>query len=293
MRKKPAPFSDWLARQWPDALLVTDAKGVIEYVNPAFERLTGYRSAEVLGRTPALLKSGRHDSAFYRRLWSHLRRGKPYRGIFTNRRKDGALFHEEELIRPLRGPSGRITHFLCAGRDVGALVREMQKLQRLATHDALTGLPNRTLYTDRLALALRQAERRAERVVVVMLDLDDFKRINTRFGHLAGDAVLKAVARRTVGSVRAIDTVARIGGDEIALVLPGVRSRRSAASLLEKIRAANDAAVRYGRNKIPVSISIGASIYPRDGRGEVVLRKRADAAMYAAKAAGGNRWCFT
>src|SRR5579859_4070415 len=248
MRKKPAPFSDWLARQWPDALLVTDAKGVIEYVNPAFERLTGYRSAEVLGRTPALLKSGRHDSAFYRRLWSHLRRGKPYRGIFTNRRKDGALFHEEELIRPLRGPSGRITHFLCAGRDVGALVREMQKLQRLATHDALTGLPNRTLYTDRLALALRQAERRAERAVVVMLDLDDFKRINTRFGHLAGDAVLKAVARRTVGSVRAIDTVARIGGDEIALVLPGVRSRRSAASLLEKIRAANDAAVRYGRN---------------------------------------------
>ena len=282
-----------LIEEWPDALLVTDAKGVIEYVNPAFERLTGYRGAEVIGRTPSLLKSGRQDAAFYRRLWSRLRRGKSYRGIFVNRRKDGALFHEEELIRPLRGPGGRITHFLCAGRDVSALVREMQNLQRLATHDALTALPNRTLYGDRLGLALHQAERRGERVVVVMLDLDDFKRINTRYGHLAGDAVLKAVARRTRGAVRAIDTVARVGGDEVALVLPGVRTQRSAAKLLEKIRAANDAAVHYGRNKIPVSVSIGASIYPRDGRSEVVLRKRADAAMYAAKAAGGNRWRFT
>ncbi|HYL89343.1 MAG TPA: PAS domain S-box protein, partial [Burkholderiales bacterium] len=136
MRKRvAAAFAGWFAREWPDALLVTDAKGVIEYVNPAFERLTGYRSAEVLGRTPALLKSGRQDAAFYRRLWQRLRKGKPYRGIFVNRRKNGALFHEEELIRPLRGPNGRITHFLCAGRDVSALVREMQKLQRLATHD--------------------------------------------------------------------------------------------------------------------------------------------------------------
>ena len=293
MRKRvAAAFAGWFAREWPDALLVTDAKGVIEYVNPAFERLTGYSSAEVLGRTPALLKSGRQDSAFYRRLWQRLRKGRPYRGIFVNRRKDGALFHEEELIRPLRGPNGRITHFLCAGRDVSALVREMQKLQQLATHDALTALPNRTLFGDRLGQALREAERRGERVVVAMLDLDDFKRINTRYGHLAGDAVLKAVARRTQRSVRRIDTVARVGGDELALVLPGVRSQRAAAKVLGKIRAVNARSVLYGRTRVPVSVSIGASFYPRDGRGEVVLRKRADKAMYAAKAAGGNRLLF-
>lgn len=293
MRKRvAAAFAGWFAREWPDALLVTDAKGVIEYVNPAFERLTGYSSAEVLGRTPALLKSGRQDSAFYRRLWQRLRKGRPYRGIFVNRRKDGALFHEEELIRPLRGPNGRITHFLCAGRDVSALVREMQKLQQLATHDALTALPNRTLFGDRLGQALREAERRGERVVVAMLDLDDFKRINTRYGHLAGDAVLKAVARRTQRSVRRIDTVARVGGDELALVLPGVRSQRAAAKLLGKICTANAASVLYGRTRIPMSVSIGASFYPRDGHGGVVLRRRADKAMYAAKAAGGNRWRF-
>ncbi|HEY3074182.1 MAG TPA: diguanylate cyclase [Burkholderiales bacterium] len=289
-RNVAAALPAWLVEQWPDAVLLTDAKGVIEYVNPAFERLTGYRRHEVLGRTPALLKSGKQDAAFYARLWSRLRRGRPFRGIFVNRRKDGALFHEEELIRPLRGPSGRIAHFLCAGRDVSALMREMQKLQRLATHDALTGLPNRTLYADRLGQALRQAQRRGESVVVAMLDLDDFKRINTQYGHLAGDTVLKAVARRTRRCVRAIDTVARIGGDEFALILPVTRSSVAGERVLEKIRATNAGAVRYGRARIPVSVSIGASVYPRDGRSDTGLRKRADAALYAAKKAGGNRW---
>jgi diguanylate cyclase (GGDEF)-like protein/PAS domain S-box-containing protein len=233
--------------------MLTSPAGIIEYVNPAFERLTGYSSREVLGRTPAVLKSGRHDERFYRRLWARLRQGKPFRGIFVNRRKSGELFYEEELIQPLRGPGGRSTHFLCAGRDVSVLMREMQRLRRVATHDALSGLPNRTLYDDRVAQALRQAERRGEAVVVAMLDLDAFKRINTGYGHLAGDAVLKAVARRTRRCIRAIDTVARIGGDEFALVLPAVRTRAAAAGVLEKIRAAKAAApVRYGRNDIPV-----------------------------------------
>ena len=289
MRKKvPAALAVRLVEQWPDALLLADVRGTIEYVNPAFERLTGYRSTDVLGRTPALLKSGRHDAAFYRRFWSRLRRGQAYRGIFVNRAKDGSLFHEEELIRPLRAANGRISHFLCAGRDVSALVQEMQELQRLATHDALTALPNRILFRDRLAQALHQAKRRGEPVVVALLDLDAFKRINTQYGHLAGDAVLRAVARRTQRAVRAVDTVARVGGDELALVLPAVRSRRAAASLLEKIRTANALTVRYGGRRIPMSVSIGASIYPDDGQ----LLRRADGAMYAAKAAGGNCWRF-
>ena len=281
-----------LVEQWPDAVLLTDAKGVIEYVNPAFERLTGYRAREVLGRTPAIVKSGKHDARFYRRLWSRLRRGRPYRGVFVNRRKNGELFHEEELIRPLRGPDGRITHFLCAGRDVSALMHEFERLEHLATHDPLTGLTNRALYADRLVQALSQAERRREAVAIAFIDLDDFKRVNTRYGHLGGDAVLKAVARRTRRCLRAIDTVARIGGDEFALVLPAVRTRGAAAGVLEKVRAANAAAVRYGRVRIPMSVSIGASLYPRDGRSAAALRKRADAALYRAKRAGGNRYRF-
>lgn len=278
--------------EWPDVLVVTDARGRIEYVNRAFEALTGYGREEVLGRTPAVLKSGRHDAAFYRRLWRRLRRGEGYRGIFVNRGKDGSLFHEEEIIRPLRGADGRIARYLCAGRDVSALVREMQNLRTAATHDPLTRLPNVALFADRLAQALREGERRREGVAVALLDLDDFKRINTRYGHLGGDAVLKVVAQRTQRAIRAVDTVARVGGDELALVLPGARSKAAVAALLGKIRAANAHPVRFGRRRIAITVSVGAALYPRHGRTAATLRKRADAAMYAAKAAGGNACRF-
>ena len=288
----PKPFPAWVREDWPDAVMLTSAAGRIEYVNRAFERLTGYRSAELVGRTPALFKSGRHDAVVYRRLWRTLRAGREFRGVFVNRRKDGSLFHEEESIRALRGADGRIAYFLCVGRDVSARADEMARLRHSATHDPLTGLPNRALFADRLGQALREAHRRNEALAVAILDLDRFKAINTQFGHLGGDAVLKAVGSRTLACVRAIDTVARIGGDELALVLPLMRSREACAGVLEKIRAANAAPLRYGRCKIAVSISIGASFYPWDARSELGLRRRADAALFAAKKAGGNAWRF-
>ena len=291
-RSLARPLGAALLEHWPDAVLITDARGVIEHVNPAFEQLTGYRASEVLGRTPALLKSGRHDARFYRRLWASLRAGRAYRGVFLNRRRDGELFYEEEVIRPLRGARGRVTHYLCTGRDISRLMRQLARLQRAATHDPLTGLPNRTLYADRLAQALRQAQRGGTAVLVALLDLDDFKRINTRRGHLAGDAVLRAVARRTRRCLRAIDTVARVGGDEFALVLPAVGTRAAARTVLKKICQANARAVVYEGVRLPVSVSIGVSFYPRDGRGAVGLHRRADTAMFAAKRAGGNGWRF-
>jgi len=281
-----------LLEHWPDAVLLADANGVIEYVNRAFERLTGYRASEALGRTPALLSSGRHDRAFYARLWSQLRRGRAFRGVFLNRRKNGELFHEEETIRPLRGASGRIERFVCAGRDVSALMRELQRLKQLATHDALTRLPNRALYADRLTQALHDAQRRREGVAIAMLDLDDFKRINTHYGHLAGDAALRALAARMRRCLRAIDTVARIGGDEFALILPGVGSRNAAAKVFAKIRTANALPLRYRGKRIALAVSIGACFFPRNGRSDQTLRRRADAAMYEAKKAGGNGWRF-
>lgn len=272
--------------------MITDAAGVIEYVNAAFEKLTGYARAEVVGRTPAVLKSGKQDPKFYRRLWRELRAGRPFRAVFTNRRKSGELFHEEEVIHPVRGPGGSIAHFISSGRDVTATMRELRRLEHDATHDALTGLPNRTLFADRLAQAVRLAARRKELFAVAVFDLDGFRRANNRFGHEAGDAVLREVARRTRRCIRAADTVARLGGDEFGIILAGTASRAAAAAVLEKVRAANAAPVRHDSRKIPMSISIGACLYPRDGRSERTLSRRADAAMYAAKRAGGDRWCF-
>jgi diguanylate cyclase (GGDEF)-like protein/PAS domain S-box-containing protein len=281
-----------VVEQWPDAVLIANRAGIIEYVNPAFEALTGFSRAEVLGRTPAMLKSGAQDGAFYRRLWREIRAGRPFRGVFVNRRKSGELFHEEEVIRPVRGPHGQIACFVSAGRDVSARVRELERLQHDASHDPLTGLPNRTLFADRLGQALRLAARRKEGLAVAILDLDGFRRANNRYGHLAGDAVLRAVARRTRRCVREADTVARIGGDEFALILAGAAKRGAVAQVLEKVRAASSRPVRYAGRPIAVSLSIGAALYPRDARSEKTLHKRADEAMYAAKRAGGNRCRF-
>ncbi|HEY6864784.1 MAG TPA: diguanylate cyclase [Burkholderiales bacterium] len=281
--------SRWF-EQSPDPVLVTDPDGTIRYVNPAFERVTGYGRGEALGRTPAMLKSGIHEPDFYRGLWQQLLAGKPFRAVFVNRRKGGELFHAENVIWPLIDADGRIAAIVCESRDVSERVRSIEKLAHAATHDPLTDLPNRTLFLDRLGQALRQATRRNETVAVAIMDIDRFRDTNNIFGHPAGDAVLRAVARRTEAYVREADTVARIGGDELALLLPGADDH--AAAVLEKVRAANAVPVEFDERSIGVSVSIGACNFPTDGRDVEDLHKRADVAMYEAKRSGGNRVRF-
>ena len=291
-RKAGTSVPAWIVEQWPDAVLVADPKGRIAYVNRAFETLTGYRRGEVIGRTPAMLKSGQHSLAFYRRLWRQLDRGEAFRGVFLNRKKSGELFHEEEIIRPMRGPGGRVTWLVSAGRDVSARMREHRRLEHAATHDPLTGLPNRRLYLDRLTQALHSAMRRKERFAVGLVDLDRFKSVNTRFGHAGGDVVLRSVGRRSARLLRAVDTVARYGGDEFAIIIAGPVDRAAVTTVLEKLCSGNSRDLRFGGRRIPVSVSIGAALYPAHGRQAAALLRRADAAMYAAKKAGGNCWRF-
>jgi diguanylate cyclase (GGDEF)-like protein/PAS domain S-box-containing protein len=273
----------------PDAVMITDAAGAIEYANAAFERMTGYARDEVLGRTPAVLKSGVQDAAFYRGLWATISAGRVFRGVLVNRRKSGGTYHEEMTIRPFMDRKGRIMHFICTGRDVSRRVHEVERLTYAATHDSLTGLPSRNLFLDRLGQALRNAKRREEGFAVAVLDLDRFKEINDRFGHLAGDALLRAVALRLQQCVRESDTVARLSGDEFALILAGAGERAVVARILDKVLSAISAPVRFERHALHVGLSIGACIYPKDGKSGEELYKRADAAMYAAKRAGGNR----
>jgi diguanylate cyclase (GGDEF)-like protein/PAS domain S-box-containing protein len=277
--------------QCPDSVLVTDTGGRIVYANPAFERMTGYACAELVGRTPALLKSGLHEADFYRELWTALLGGREFRALFANRRKNGEPYYEDKIIRPLFDDGGRATHFVSYGRDATERAREFDKLTHAATHDNLTDLPNRNLFLDRLAQALREAARRGEPVTVAILDLDRFRDTNNRHGHLAGDAVLQAVAARTRGCLREADTVARIGGDEFALVLPGAAGE-AAAGVLQKVVLANAAPLPWGGREIRATVSIGASVFPRDADDEEALRRLADQAMYAAKAAGGSRCVF-
>jgi diguanylate cyclase (GGDEF)-like protein/PAS domain S-box-containing protein len=277
--------------QCPDSVLVTDTAGRIVYANPAFERMTGYSAAELAGGTPALLKSGLHEADFYRELWAALLAGREFRALFANRRKNGEPYYEDKIIRPLFDEAGRATHFVSYGRDATERAREFDKLTHAATHDSLTDLPNRGLFLDRLAQALRHAARREEYLTVAILDVDRFRDINNRHGHMAGDAVLQAVAARIRGCVREADTVARIGGDELALILLDA-GEAQAEGVLAKVVAANAAPLRHDGAEIRASVSVGASGYPRDAQEADALRKQADVAMYAAKAAGGNCYRF-
>jgi diguanylate cyclase (GGDEF)-like protein/PAS domain S-box-containing protein len=275
----------------PDAVLITDPAGRIVHVNAVFERMTGYALSELAGRTPALLKSGVHEADFYRGLWTALLAGREFRALFANRRKNGEQYYEEKIIRPLFDRAGRVTHFVSYGRDATDRAREFQRLEHAATHDSLTDLPNRALFLDRLGQALRHAARQNEPLSVAMVDLDRFRDINTRFGHLAGDAVLQAVGARTRACLRAADTVARIGGDEFAVLLPGA-PQPQAAGVIGKVVVANGAPVRYEGRDIRATVSAGAASYPAHARDGEVLRRLADQAMYRAKTRGGNCCVF-
>jgi diguanylate cyclase (GGDEF)-like protein/PAS domain S-box-containing protein len=277
----------WLLERSGDAALVTDSAGAIEYVNPAFEAMTGYAPPEVIGRTPAILKSGRQSAEFYRELWNTLRAGKEFRGVLLNRRRDGSLFHEEKTIRPLFDESGSLRHYLSSGRDVSLRMAALEKLRHDATHDALTDLPNRALYLDRLQQALAHAARSGERLAIAVIDVDGFKSINDEWGHEAGDAALQAIARRLHMCVRKADTAARLGGDEFALLL---HDAGDAARVLHAVLQACTEPMHTRRGQaVPLSVSVGVSRYPDDARDAEALLRCADEAMYRAKREGGGR----
>ncbi len=282
----------WVGERSADCVMVTDGDGVIEYVNPVFESVTGYGSGEVVGRTPAILKSDAHDGEFFRALWHTIRGGQPFHAVFVNRDKHGRLVHEDKSICPVVDSQGRIVHFLSTGRDVSDWVRSMERLEYQASHDLLTELPGRSLFLDRLGHTLASSARRGQGFTVGYLDVDRFKEINDSLGHAAGDAVLQEVARRLKKCVRAEDTVARLSGDEFAIVLAGVDRVDAARGVFRKIVAAFRPAVRIADRIIPVTVSIGACLYPGNGKDGQTLLRCADGAMYQAKSAGGNCWRF-
>ncbi|HHH36131.1 MAG TPA: EAL domain-containing protein [Gammaproteobacteria bacterium] len=278
--------------QTADSIFITNAEGVIEYVNPAFEATTGYHRSEVLGRTPRLFKSGRHDQAFYERMWQTILSGEVYRDIIINRRKDGTLYYEEKSITPLVDDSGRISHFISTGKDITQRMQVEERLHHLAYHDVLTDLPNRAMFMDRLSHALERRHEDDRKVAVMFLDLDRFKNINDTLGHDSGDRLLQMFSRMLQGCVREGDTVARFGGDEFAVLLEDVPSMEAAATVADKVREALAVPFRVDGPDLYVTTSIGISMFPDDGDDAVTLLKHADSAMYRAKEMGRNNYQF-
>ncbi|WP_457675621.1 EAL domain-containing protein [Thiolapillus sp.] len=286
--------------QSPASVVITDTEGVIEYVNPKFEEVSGYSREEAIGQKPSILKSGEKAPEDYAQMWAQLKAGKEWRGVFHNRRKDGALYWESASISPVRDEDGQIAYFIGVKEDITKRRRDEAQILYQANYDLLTGLPNRTLLMDRLRQNVLQAQRSNMAFSVLFIDLDRFKAVNDLYGHVVGDELMKAAASRLQSELRETDTVARFGGDEFVVLLLGVNNADVAAVIARKIIEALSQPFTLGERKISIGASIGITLFPADVDLEKesaesivgTLLSNADMAMYQAKARGRNHYQF-
>lgn len=272
-----------------EGVLITDIDQRISAVNRAFSEITGYSEIEALGQTPRLLASGQHDSAFYLAMWHQLTAEGHWQGEIYNKRKNGELYPSWLTISAVRNSDREITHFVAVFADISSIKHAQAKLDYQAHHDPLTGLPNRTLFENRLQGVLTCAQVSNRQGAVLFLDLDRFKHINDSLGHPVGDLLLKGIAQRLKEQVRDVDTVARLGGDEFIILLPGLHKPSDASTIANKLLACFNAPFQAGEHEFFTSASIGISLYPQDGTDVSTLIRNADAAMYRSKAKGRNR----
>ncbi|MEH6437331.1 two-component system response regulator [Massilia sp. DD77] len=285
-----------LARQVFDstqeAIMMTDANANIVAVNPAFEQITGFTEAEVMGQNPRVLRSGRHDDDFYRAMWSCLEKDGQWRGELWNRRKNGEIYPERASISAVRNDKGKLTAYVSVSTDMSALKAAHHQLDFLSNHDALTLLPNRSLFNDRLQQALAAARQGGGQVALLLFNVDRLSRINDSLGHAAGDAVLREVARRASEVAGPTDTVARLSGDEFVMVVNGCEDTDAIIYCARRLIDAIAQPHTVGGHDVVVTGSVGISIYPRDGSAPGDLLKAADAALGSMKQSGRNGFRF-
>ena len=272
-----------------EGVMITGVDGRIVGVNRAFTEITGYTKEEALGRSPAMLRSGRHDRAFYDALWRRLLAGENWQGEVWNRRKSGEVYPEWLAISGVRDGTGTLVSFVAVFSDISQLKRSAEQLHHLAHYDALTDLPNRTLFNSRVAHALEGASRHDRKLALLFLDVDRFKNVNDSLGHPIGDELLLRIAQRLRARLRAEDTLARLGGDEFAVLMESIDGPEDAAALAQSIldNLAAPFALSGGR-EVYATVSIGIALYPGSAPHVNQLISDADAAMYKAKEGGRN-----
>lgn len=274
-----------------EGIMITERDGSIIDVNEAFSLITGYSRAEVLGRSPRILKSGRQDTTFYASLWASLNEKGQWYGEIWNRRKNGEVYAQMLTISGVFDNKGSISHYVSLFSDITSSKEHQKQLEHIAHYDALTNLPNRVLLADRLHQGMAQAQRQKKPLAAVYLDLDGFKAINDTYGHEVGDQVLIAVSSRMKQALREVDTLARLGGDEFVAVLLNLDDIESSLPLLTRLLSAAAEPLLLGELVLQVSASLGISFYPQTDEVDAdQLLRQADQAMYQAKLAGKNRY---
>jgi len=280
-----------------ESLMITDAEGVILRVNQAFIDTAGYTAEEIVGKTPRLLKSGRHNADFYRDMWETIKHTGTWQGEIWDRRKNGEIYPKWLTITAVKGDDGVTTHYVGSHIDITERKAADEKIQHLAFYDPLTGLPNRRLLMDRLGHALASSARTGKQGALLFIDLDNFKSLNDTLGHDVGDLLLQQVAQRLTSCVRKTDTVSRLGGDEFMVVLENLSGQALEAAaqteaITEKVMAALNQTFRLGTHEYRCTPSIGATLFNGQQAAIEELMKQADIAMYKAKQAGRNTLRF-
>jgi len=273
-----------------NGIIITDENKIIQRVNPAFSKMTGYSGSEVYGQSTHFLSSGRHNKAFYKTMWENINQTGHWQGEIWNRKKNGALYVAWLSISVISNENGEPAQYMAILTDISSLQEDIEKVRYLANYDSLTGLPNRLLFHDHLLQSKTWAT--PNKFALLFIDLDGFKSVNDHFGHAIGDLLLQEVAKRLQSSVRETDIVARLGGDEFTLILNNIRKAQDAGKVSNLLIQNLQQPFQLEGNYIMISASIGISLYFDNSQDIDHLIKQADSAMYQAKKAGKGRFCF-
>ena len=269
-----------------EGILITDKSGRILRVNQAFMDITGYGEDEVIGQRPRMLQSGRHDEAFFRHLWVSLIETGSWQGEIWNRRKSGEVYPEWLTISAVSDESGEVTHYIGGFTDLSQQKQAEDHIQHLMYYDALTSLPNRTLFRDRFQQCMVRTRRSNDHTAFIHLDLDRFIKVNDTLGHTVGDQLLQQVGQRLSKNIRPMDFVARLGGDDFAIAVPALMTRAEVESFLEKIADVFAEPFCIAKREIFLVPSMGVVMYPDDANSYDELARYAETALQYAKRLG-------
>lgn len=285
--------SDRIIESAMEGILITDANGTITRVNRAFEVMTGYKERELVGENPRIMKSDHHDREFFSDMWERIINDGYWEGEIWDKKRNGEVYPKWMSITTLKNGEGEIENYIAVSTDISKIKKAEADIHSLAYYDALTGIPNRTQFHERLGRAIVRAKDNAKMAALLFMDLDGFKVINDSLGHAAGDLLLKEVATRIKACIRESDTVCRFGGDEFTVILENVSELDYVTNIAEGIIASITQPYEILDREITLGVSIGISLTPNDAKSVESLLRKADAAMYDAKETGKGRFSFS
>ena len=275
-----------------NGIYIIEKGGVISWANSAFAAMTGYGADDLCGQPVAILAPPSPDDTAHAELWTCLITGETWKGRIVNLRKDGSSYTAEQTVTPITDLTGRLSHFVAIQEDITERLKTEGELIRLTEYDALTGLPNRHVFMDRIKSAIERASRTKAMVAVMVLDLDNFKAVNNTLGHEVGDQLLAGIARRISGLMRSSDTLARLGGDDYGILFENVTDMAAASRTVRSFLNSFREPFAIDGHMLEATASIGIAAYPKDDIDPPSLLRHAELAMYQAKAEGRDAFRY-